>query len=177
MRTRFRRLHLLPLAVGGMLACAGGGMVLRGASRDPTPPRPYRDGFAVASESAMGPRVGIEALRSGANAVDAAISIAFTLGVVQPASSGIGGGGFALVWDAARRKMTALDFREVAPGAIDPAALEYRSKAPVASGRGRLIGVPGEVAGLSPLHPRLRHRPFPRESAPPAALPPNGAYP
>src|SRR5882724_786849 len=173
MRTRFR-LHLLPLALGAVLACAGGGIVLRGASRDPVAPRPYRDKHAVASESAMATRVGIEALRSGANAIDAAISIAFTLGVVQPASSGIGGGGFALVWDAARRKMTALDFREVAPGAIDPATLEYRPKPRVETGRGAMIGVPGEVAGLAELHRRFGGRSFAEDVAPAVSLAANG---
>src|SRR5260221_9441888 len=177
MRLRLPRRTRLPSSAALGLACAGGRMAVRGVGHDTPVAPPHRDRLAVATENATATRVGIDALRSGANAVDAAISIALTLGVVQPASSGIGGGGFALVWDAAQRKVTALDFREVAPGALDPAALEYRSKAPVASGRGRLIGVPGEVAGLSPLHPRLRHRPFPRESAPPAALPPNGAYP
>src|SRR5260370_37785197 len=143
----FRRLHLATLAVGVALACAGGRLVVKGAAHEAPAPAPYRDKFAVATENGMATRVGIEALRSGANAVDTAIAVAFALAVVQPASSGIGGGGFALVWDASQRKMTALDFREAPPGALDPAALEYRPKAPVASGRGRLIGVPGKVPG------------------------------
>jgi gamma-glutamyltranspeptidase/glutathione hydrolase len=57
------------------------------------------------------------------------------LGVVQPASSGISGGGFALVWDANQRKVTALDFREVAPGALDP-----RSSVPAESLQWRPVG-------------------------------------
>ena len=139
-------------------------------------PVPYRDRFAVATENATASRVGIEALRSGANAVDAAISIALTLGVVQPASSGIGGGGFALVWDARKREITALDFREVAPGAIDPALLEYRSKTPFASGRGRMIGVPGEVAGLAELHRRFGRRSFAEDAAPAVRIADEGYY-
>jgi len=71
-------------------------------------------------------------------------------GVASPSSSGIGGGGFALVWSAKDKKVTALDFREVAPKAIDAAAFERR---PFPSAeRGRYVGVPGEIAGLAELH-------------------------
>ena len=176
MRVRLPKLSVLSLLLGLGLACAAGRMAVRGVGRDGPTPAPNRDKLAVASENATATRVGIDALRSGANAVDAAISIALTLGVVQPASSGIGGGGFALVWDAAQRKVTALDFREVAPGALDPAALEYRSKAPVASGRGRLIGVPGEVAGLAELHRRFGRRSFAEDAAPAVAIAESGYY-
>jgi len=174
MRSAFRRLHLLPLALAVALACAGGRVIIRGAAREPAEPAAYRDKFAVATENGMATRVGIEALRSGANAVDTAIAVAFALGVVQPASSGIGGGGFALVWDASRRKVTALDFREVAPGGLDPAALEYRPKPPVVTGRGAMIGVPGEVAGLAELHRRFGRRSFAEDVAPAVALAENG---
>ncbi len=147
MRALRHRLYLVPLVVALVVLAAGGRALFTPTSHAQVVPAAHRDRFAVASENATATRVGIDALRSGANAVDAAISIALTLGVVQPASSGIGGGGFALVWDAAQRKVTALDFREVAPGSLDPAALEYRPKGDMATGRGRMIGVPGEVAG------------------------------
>ena len=98
---------------------------------------------------------------------------------MQPASSGIGGGGFALVWDAAQRKVTALDFAKW-PRGLDPAALEYRPKELIQSGRGRMIGVPGEVAGLAELHrvsgaarsPKTRRRPsrWPSRATPPATI-------
>jgi gamma-glutamyltranspeptidase / glutathione hydrolase len=169
-----RRLYLLPLVL--CLASAGAGVRLawRGLDQEAPPPRPHVHRYAVATENAAATRVGIEALRAGAHAVDAAISVALTLGVVQPASSGIGGGGFALVWDAAQRKVTALDFREVAPGAIDPADLEYRPKEVVQTGRGRMIGVPGEVAGLAELHRRFGRRSFAEDAAPAIALAENG---
>jgi gamma-glutamyltranspeptidase/glutathione hydrolase len=165
-----RRLYFLPLALCLLLACAGVRKAWRGFDREEVAPRPHVDHFAVATENAAATRVGMDALRSGANAVDAAISIALALGVVQPASSGIGGGGFALVWDAAQRKVTALDFREVAPGGIDPADLEYRPKEVIQSGRGRMIGVPGEVAGLAELHRRFGRRSFAEDAAPAIAL-------
>jgi gamma-glutamyltranspeptidase/glutathione hydrolase len=174
MRPLRRRLHLLPLALGIGVACAGGRLALRGVSREPPSAAPYRDRFAVATENGMATRVGMDALRSGANAVDTAIAIAFTLGVVQPASSGIGGGGFALVWDASKRKVTALDFRESAPGGLDPAILEYRPKPPIETGRGAMIGVPGEVAGLAELHRRFGRRSFAENVAPAVAIAQNG---
>src|SRR4051794_5003969 len=95
--TAFRWLQLLPLASSLWIVGIGGRAALHRIQGRAPAPAPYRDRFAVATENAMATRVGIEALRSGANAVDAAISVALTLGVVQPASSGIGGGGFALV--------------------------------------------------------------------------------
>ncbi|HMJ51622.1 MAG TPA: gamma-glutamyltransferase [Polyangiaceae bacterium] len=165
-----RRLYLVPLGLCVALVGAGARKAWRGWEHEDPAPRAHVDHFAVATENAAATRVGIEALRSGANAVDAAISVALTLGVVQPASSGIGGGGFALVWDAAQRKVTALDFREVAPGAIDPAQLEYRPKEAIQSGRGRMIGVPGEVAGLAELHRRFGRRSFAEDAAPAIAL-------
>jgi gamma-glutamyltranspeptidase/glutathione hydrolase len=174
MRPVLRRLHLLPLALGVALACAGGRAVFRGISVERPEAAPYRDRFAVATENGMATRVGIEALRSGANAVDTAIAVAFALGVVQPASSGIGGGGFALVWEASKRKVTALDFRETAPGGLDPAILEYRPKPPIETGRGAMIGVPGEVAGLAELHRRFGRRSFAEDVAPAVSLAENG---
>jgi gamma-glutamyltranspeptidase/glutathione hydrolase len=95
-------------------------------------------------------------LRAGGNAVDAAIAATLVAGVVNPVSSGIGGGGFALYWDAKAQRATVLDFREVAPRALDAAAFEKR---PFAQGeRGRAVGVPGEVAGLWELHRRFGAR-------------------
>jgi gamma-glutamyltranspeptidase/glutathione hydrolase len=169
-----RRLYLLPLALSLGLAGVGARVAWRGAEHEVPPARAHVDHYAVATENATATRVGLEALRSGANAVDAAISIALTLGVVQPASSGIGGGGFALVWDAVQRKVTALDFREVAPGGIDPAQLEYRPKEAIQSGRGRMIGVPGEVAGLAELHRRFGRRSFAEDAAPAIAVAEHG---
>ncbi|HKQ69292.1 MAG TPA: gamma-glutamyltransferase family protein [Polyangiaceae bacterium] len=165
------------LGVAALTAlCAAGVRMHALGGKKANAPAPYRERYAVATENATATRVGIEALRAGANAVDTAIAVALTLGVVQPASSGIGGGGFALVWDASQRKVTALDFREVAPGTIDPALLEYRSKTSVATGRGRMIGVPGEVAGLAELHRRFGRRSFAEDAAPAAAIAEGGYY-
>lgn len=108
--------------------------------------------FAVATESAAASRAAVKVLESGGHAVDAAIAAALVLGVVNPTSSGIGGGGFALVWDHHARKMVALDFRETAPRGIDPQRFE-RARGDE-NQRGMLVGVPGEAAGLAELHRR-----------------------
>ncbi len=109
--------------------------------------------FAVATENETVTRTAMGVLRSGGNAVDAAITAALTAGVASPSSSGMGGGGFALVWDGKNGKATTLDFRETAPQGVDAAAFEHRPLPP--GERGKLTGVPGEIAGLVELSKRF----------------------
>lgn len=110
----------------------------------------------VSSENKLAAKEALAQLAAGGNAVDAAVTATLVAGVSSPTSSGIGGGGFALVWDAATKQVTVLDFRETAPQAVDVAAFERR---PLPwDERGKLIGVPGEVAGLYTLHKRFGKR-------------------
>jgi gamma-glutamyltranspeptidase/glutathione hydrolase len=89
----------------------------------------------------------------GGSAADAAVAAALTGGVTQPTSSGIGGGGFAVVWDARNKRVNVLDFREVAPHGLR--ASDSRPRAKLSDNlRGVMVGVPGELAGLSALHSR-----------------------
>ena len=67
---------------------------------------------AVAADQPASQAIGESVLADGGTAVDAAVATALALGVENPASSGIGGGGFAIVWIAAERRAYALDFRE-----------------------------------------------------------------
>ncbi len=69
----------------------------------------------VASSSPLASQAGIEVLRKGGNAVDAAVAVTLAVGVVDPQSAGLGGGGFALWFNAADSSVRALDFRERAP--------------------------------------------------------------
>lgn len=114
--------------------------------------------FAVASESPAATKEASKLLAAGGNAFDAAVLAALVAGFTNPQSSGIGGGGFALVWSAREQQAYALDFRETAPAAIDAAALDQRPVPP--EKRGQSVGVPGEIAGLFELHGRFGKLPW-----------------
>lgn len=107
---------------------------------------------AAATESPPATDAALEVLRIGGSAADAAIAAALVAGVTAPSSSGLGGGGFVLAWDALRQSPFLLDFRETAPLGIDAEAFEKRPF-PDAE-RGRLVGTYGEAKGLFELHKR-----------------------
>jgi gamma-glutamyltranspeptidase/glutathione hydrolase len=92
----------------------------------------------------------MDILARGGSAVDAAIAGVLTSGVTHPVSSGIGGGGFAVVWDAKMKQVRVLDFRETAPMGMRPNEHWKHSE----TKRGIWAGVPGEIAGLFELHAR-----------------------
>ncbi|MGH9684233.1 MAG: gamma-glutamyltransferase [Candidatus Acidiferrales bacterium] len=116
----------------------------------PTEPVRAPKGMVVSDEK-LASDAGVEILKKGGNAVDAAVAVAFTLAVVEPEAGNIGGGGFMLV-RLANGRTQFVDYREIAPGkasrdmylkpdgSVDPEAsiVGYRS-----------IGVPGTVAGLA----------------------------
>ncbi len=108
--------------------------------------------YAVASESGAATKEAARVLAAGGNAFDAAICAALVAGFANPSSSGIGGGGFALVWSARDRKPYVIDFRETAPAGIDVTVFEKRPV--LADKRGQTVGVPGEVAGVFELSER-----------------------
>ena len=78
-----------------------------------------RHGMVVAQE-ARAARIGMEILRQGGNAVDAAVATGFALAVTYPRAGNIGGGGYMLVHLAGRNIDTAIDYRETAPAATTP---------------------------------------------------------
>ncbi|MCY7354955.1 MAG: gamma-glutamyltransferase [Lysobacter sp.] len=89
--------------------------VERAASRHPP-------GAAIASAHVLATDAGFEILRAGGNAFDAAVAVSATLSVVEPISSGIGGGGFFLLHDARNNRDVFVDARETAPESATPAA-------------------------------------------------------
>jgi len=131
--------------------------------------------FMAVSESPLASQVGHDILASGGNAVDAAVAVAFALAVTHPTAGNLAGGGFAVVRTGAG-KATALDFREVAPGAAKPDMYLDRSGNPTdASLHGDLaVGVPGSVAGLWELHRKLGKQPWKAVVAPAIALAKDG---
>jgi gamma-glutamyltranspeptidase/glutathione hydrolase len=87
------------------------------ADSHPVRPSPVAEGYggAISTVDPTATGVGLDVLRRGGNAVDAAVAAAATLGVTEPFSAGIGGGGFLVYYDAARRAVYTLDGREAAP--------------------------------------------------------------
>lgn len=107
---------------------------------------------AAATVDLRGTLAAIEVLKRGGNAVDAAVAAAGVLGVTDPFSCGIGGGGFMLIYLADGNEVIALDHRETAPSRLE-ARFYYEDGAPVAFNElvtsGLSVGVPGTVRGWS----------------------------
>jgi gamma-glutamyltranspeptidase/glutathione hydrolase len=117
---------------------------------------------AVATDHQLATEAAAKILAQGGNAADAAVTAALTLGVINPTSSGIGGGGFAVVYDAKTKQVRVYDFREMAPAALDPTDFVVNGKPDTSKAQrgGLAVGVPGEVAGLAMLaanHGALGH--------------------
>ncbi len=117
---------------------------------------------AIATAHPLASEAGAAVLRAGGNAVDAAVAAAFTLSVVENGKSGVGGGGFALVFLARERKVHVLDFREVAPAAAtrDMFLRDGKADPALAQEGGLSVAVPGAVKGYAELARRFGTRPL-----------------
>jgi gamma-glutamyltranspeptidase/glutathione hydrolase len=105
----------------------------------------------VATQEAVASRVGLDILKAGGNAVDAAAAVALALAVTLPRAGNLGGGGFMIVHDAESGESVAIDYREMAPqAATRDMFLDEAGEADAEKSRfsGLAVGVPGTVAGL-----------------------------
>ena len=111
----------------------------------------------VSSQDARATRVGVEILRKGGNAVDAAVAVGFALAVTLPRAGNLGGGGFMMVHRAGTNENWAIDYRETAPAAatadmfLNPQGEPDRA---ASTRTGKAVGVPGTVRGLAEAHRR-----------------------
>lgn len=157
-----------PVAACERATANGGVTVGSGLPGDPSLPEPssgYRSGieavrsgaYMVVTANPLASKAGCDVLKAGGSAADAAVAVQMVLGLVEPQSSGLGGGTFVLHYDAATRQVEAFDGRETAPAAATPNYLRWISDAdqtaPVPSARasGRSIGTPGTVKVLEML--------------------------
>jgi gamma-glutamyltranspeptidase/glutathione hydrolase len=122
--------------------------------------------FMVAAANPLATEAGYEVIRAGGNAIDAAIAMQLVLGLVEPQSSGLGGGAFLLYHDARTKRVTAFDGRETAPAAAKPDRFLDAAGKPLAFYDavvgGRSVGVPGTVKLLEAVHRRHGRLPWPR---------------
>jgi gamma-glutamyltranspeptidase/glutathione hydrolase len=106
----------------------------------------------VTSAHPLASDAGLEILRRGGNAIDAAVATAFAVGVVEPEMSGVGGGGAMLVWLQDARRAEFVDFYPAQPIA---SFRRVRATRPDSTAPLRIVGVPGNVAGLLEAHERF----------------------
>ncbi|MEH6664632.1 MAG: gamma-glutamyltransferase family protein [Brevundimonas sp.] len=159
LRRRAARL-LAPVLSGALIAagCAGPASLssLSMQAVQAAPAHAAR-GPIVAAANPLAAEAGMAVLRRGGSAVDAAVAIQAVLGLVEPQSSGLGGGAFLMHYDAATGAVTAFDGRETAPAAATP-ELFFEDGAPLgfreAVLSGRSTGAPGAVAMLAMAHRR-----------------------
>jgi len=119
---------------------------------------------AVVAANPMAVEAGMEILRKGGSAVDAAVAVQAMLGLVEPQSSGVGGGSFMLLFSGSTGALTALDGREKAPAGATPDMFLDEHGKPMsylqAVRTGRSTGVPGTIAMLWAAHERQGKLPW-----------------
>ena len=138
---------------------------------DPEPSTGWQDKQAVRAEHFMAvtahplaTQAAYQILKAGGNAADAAVTAQLVLNLVEPQSSGIGGGAFMLYWDAQNKKLFSFDGRETAPGAADADYFKDSAGEPIKWREARLgpraVGVPGTLSLLHTVHQRFGERPW-----------------
>ncbi len=126
---------------------------------------------AVTTQAPAASEIGLEVLRAGGNAVDAAVAVGFALAVAHPSAGNIGGGGFMVVTMADGRT-AAFDYREAAPGRAHRDMYLGPDGEPTKDSLvgAKAAGIPGTVAGLALAHAKLGSKPWSDLVAPAVAL-------
>ena len=157
---------------------SGSVVVGSGLPGDPAAPEPasgyktgkqlvYAQNYMVVTANPLASKAGCEVLKAGGSAVDAAIAVQAVLGLVEPQSSGLGGGAFMLHYDAKTREVVSYDGRETAPAAATPNYLRWiddtsdqTTPKPNARASGRSIGTPGVLRMLEMAYKAHGRRPW-----------------
>ncbi len=112
--------------------------------------------FMVSAANPVAVKAGYQVLKAGGSAIDAMVTVQAVLGLVEPQSSGLGGGAFLVYYDASNQKLTTWDGRETAPAAVTPSLFQDAKGKPLtfydAVVGGRSVGVPGTVRLMDELH-------------------------
>jgi gamma-glutamyltranspeptidase / glutathione hydrolase len=149
-------------------------LLLLTALCQPMPAGPVARHHLVAAANPYAAKAALEMLRQGGSAVDAAVAAQMVLTLVEPESSGLGGGAFMLLWDPATKKITSFDGRETAPASAIPdmfldATGNPRAHFDAIPG-GLSVGVPGVVAMLELAHRKYGKLSWAKLFAPAIAL-------
>ena len=138
------------IAGAGLLALLA--LSASAAARDPVTARHEM----VVAANPLAAQAGLDTLHAGGNAVDAAVAVQMVLNLVEPQSSGIGGGGYLLYYNAKTQALEAYDGRETAPAAATPDMFLHADKTPMkfyeAVVGGLSVGVPGDLRLLEAVH-------------------------
>ncbi len=148
---------------------------------DPEPSTGWQDKEAVRAEHFMAvtahplaTQAAYQILKTGGNAADAAVTAQLVLNLVEPQSSGIGGGAFMLYWDAKNKALFSFDGRETAPGAADADYFKNSAGELIKWRAARLgpraVGVPGTLSLLHTVHQRFGEHPWAQLFAPAITL-------
>lgn len=149
------RLRLAFLLIAGVSAMPAMGQALAQTIAQAQAEKPYRK-HIIAAAHPLAVEAGLAVLREGGSAADAVVAVQMVLALVEPQSSGLGGGALALSFNHASREVLAWDGRETAPAAAGPDLFLGQDGKPMpmpeAGVGGRAVGVPGAVRMLEAMH-------------------------
>jgi gamma-glutamyltranspeptidase / glutathione hydrolase len=139
-----------------VVVVCGIGLAAAASADQPVRPAVHAAHQMVVAANPLAAQAGLDVLRQGGNAVDAAVAVQMVLALVEPQSSGIGGGGFLLSFDGKSQTLTTYDGREIAPAAATPDMFLHPDGTPMefeeAVVGGLSVGVPGAVRMLERVH-------------------------